>query len=367
MPGNASPVPTFVEVANEVGYYLSLSVSIAIGLTVAALAIPEAHGGVVARRVRALAMPVAVFVAVVAVLRFFGTAADTAHVGFLHAFSGEVILAALASPPSRGSALGSGVAALIALMLFAVVVVGLTSMRRSASRWLAGGVTAVATVAALVPTIPASLSPISASARNLLTAVHVLGALFWVGGLVVLATAGMMGRRDKSDDLYVARAAADWNQIWERYSVVALYAVGALIVSGTWLAWSHVGSPVQLFTTSYGRYLAVKLLLVIALLVAGAYNMRVVMPKIRAAEHDHDIRRMFHLAVEHFPVVVVAESVVAFGILVIVPFLRGSARSEAGEASAGPFDLTVFGTGVALVALTAVALWAGTRTPTKVR
>ena len=50
-------------------------------------------------------------------------------------------------------------------------------------------------------------------------------------------------------------------------------------------------------------------------------------------------------------------------VLAVVPFLRGSARGQAGGAAAGPFDLTVFGCGAVLVAITAAALWAGTRVP----
>ncbi|OMC28953.1 hypothetical protein A5740_19130 [Mycobacterium sp. GA-1841] len=196
----------------------------------------------------------------------------------------------------------------------------------------------------------------------MLTAAHVIGALVWVGGLVVLSVAGLASRRggpDGSED----DAARDWIQTWERFAVAALFSVGALIVSGTWLSWIHVGTVGQLFTTAYGRYLTVKLVLVLALLIAGAYNMRILIPKILSRQAGGDTRSALHLAVGHFPRVVLVEAVTAIGILVVVPFLRGSARSEAGWPGARAFDLTVFGTGVLLVALVAFALWAGTRTP----
>ena len=48
--------------------------------------------------------------------------------------------------------------------------------------------------------------------------------------------------------------------------------------------------------------------------------------------------------------------------LVVVAFLRGSARSEAGWPTAGGFDLSVLATGLILVALVALALWLGSRT-----
>lgn len=113
----------------------------------------------------------------------------------------------------------------------------------------------------------------------------------------------------------------------------------------------------------YGQHLTIKLVAVCALLAAGAYNTRVLLPRIRAARADGDTRTMLRLAVHHFPVVVAAESVIAIAVLAVVPFLRGSARAQAGAAAAGPFDLTVFGCGTVLVVLTAAALWAGTRVP----
>jgi putative copper export protein len=322
---------------------------------VAWLAIPEARGGVVAARVRILALPTAAVVAVVAAVEFFAATARSAHVGFLGAFSVDAVSAFLASPPARGSALGGGVTAFAQFAVFVLVALGLVAMSRRPSRRAACAVTVGAALGAFVPNLP-----VGNLARNALTALHVLGAQFWVGGLLVLAAAGLMGRRDTT-----ARqaAAADWAQVWERFSVVALYAVGAVIVSGAWLSWTHVGTPAQLVTTAYGRVLAVKLVLVIGLMAAGAYNMRVLLPAIRAAQRDGDTRSVFRLAVGHFPAVVVGESVAAIGVLFLVPFLRGSARTEAGWPGAGAFDMTVFASGAVLVALTAAALWAGTREP----
>ncbi|WP_141564378.1 CopD family protein [Mycolicibacterium palauense] len=365
MPESAPPTPALSEILLEVLYYLSLSVPAAIGITVAALAIPEARGGVVSRRVRALAAPAAVFVIAVAVLQFLSAVARFGHTGLVGAASMGVVSEFVASPPSRGSA--GGATTLAQFGIFVLVAAGLVGMRSRDSRGLAIAVTAITVIGAMIPHIPTSFSPIDGLVRNVLIAAHILGMMFWVGGLIVLAAAGIIGRRTRGGLDTDARAAQDWIQIWERFTVVALYSVGALLVSGAWLSWTHVGTPSQLLTTAYGRYLAIKLVLVLALLVAGAYNTRVLIPRIRAAQHGGDAHTVFHLAVRHFPVVVVAESVVTVGILFVVPFLRGSARTEAGWPGAGPFDLTVFATGLGLVALTAVALWAGTRTAPRSR
>ncbi|TGD89265.1 CopD family protein [Mycolicibacterium sp. CH28] len=334
MPGAAPPAPAFVAVVSEVAYYLSLALPLGMALTVGYLAIPEDRGGIVSRQARRLALPVAVCVAAAVALRWTTSAAS-----------------------------GIGLVQLAGLMLAAI---GLVMMGRSASRWLAVGVAAVTVVVAVLPEIPLRSPTPDSLARNALTTVHLLGALSWVGGLVVLAAVGLSRRRshadDRTNDAAEARA-TEWAQIWERFSMAALIAVAAVIVTGVWLAWVHVGTPSQLFTTPYGRYLAIKLVLVVALLAAGGYNTRVVLPKIRALQQDGDTHGVLHLAARHFPAVVCGEAVIAIGVLAVVPFLRGSARSQAGWPSAGPFDLSVFGTGVLLLALVAAAMWAGTRRP----
>lgn len=321
MPGTVPPDPPPIEILTAVLSTLAASLPVAIGIAVAFLAVRD---GPVAARIRTLAVPAAVVVAGGAVLQF-----------------------CTARTPSPGQT-----------AMFAAAVAGLVLLRWRPSPWLAAGTAVAGALGALVPVMPSSLAALP---RALLTATHILGALIWVGGLIVLAAAGLLSRRDRGD----APAAHDWARTWERFSVLALWCVGAMIVSGAWLAWTHVGSPAQLLTTPYGRHLSVKLVLVGALLAAGAYNTRVLLPRIRAAQAGGDTRAAVRIAVHHFPGVVAAEAAVAVAILAVVPFLRGSARTEAGGPAAGPFDLAVFGCGAVLVALTAAALWAGTRVPTR--
>lgn len=328
MPGTAPPTPAAVEVVTQVLYYLSLSVPVGLGITVGGLAIPEAHGGVVSRQARGLAVPAALVVIVGVVLHVHAAT----HV--------------------------SGIA-LIEWAALVVAALGVLAMRWTNSPALARGVAAVAVVAAVMPEIPVSFASPTRVVTSVLTAVHVLGAITWVGGLVVLSATALASRSS------AARggdgAAADWARIWDRFSLVALVAVGALIVSGSWLAWTHVGTPAQLLTTAYGRTLAVKLTLVIVLLCAGAYNVRVLLPRIHQLQRAGDTRGAFRLAAQHFPAVVLGEALVAIGILIVVPFLRGSARTQAGGATAVSFDLSTFAVGVVLVAVVAAAMWVGAR------
>jgi putative copper export protein len=212
---------------------------------------------------------------------------------------------------------------------------------------------------ALVPNIPLGGVNANGVANAVLTSVHLAGVLAWVGGLIVLAVVGLLTRTENAATVQLSE---DWGSVWVRYSTVALWAVGMIVVSGSWLAWTHVGSPVQLLTTPYGRYLAVKLVLVLGMLAGGGYNTRVLLPKIRSAREADDRATLLAVAAKHFPKVVLVEGLLGVGVLLIVPFLAGSARAQAGWPSARSFDFTVFGTGAVLVGLVAIGLWAGTRT-----
>ncbi|MCV7344894.1 CopD family protein [Mycolicibacterium rhodesiae] len=332
MPGPTPPTPAAIDVVTQVVYYLSLSIPLGIGLAISALAAPESQGGPVARQVRSLGVPAAIVVLTGVVLQVRAAA----HLSAM---------------------------TLAQLFVLTLAACGLVAMRWNQSRTLPLGVAAAAVVAAVIPEIPMKFTNLTRLVSSVLTAVHVLGAITWVGGLVVLAATGIAGRRNTIRDH--EGVAADWARIWERFSLVATIAVGALVVSGSWLAWSHVGTLGQLLTTAYGRALAVKLVLVVLLLCAGAYNVRVLLPRIRAAQSDGDTRGLFRLAAQHFPAVVFAEALVAICVLTVVPFLRGSARAQAGSSAAVSFDLGTFGVGVVLIAAVAGAMWAGTRRPVK--
>lgn len=189
------PPPNLLDVVSEVIYYLGLALPIGIGMTLSALAIPESRGGVVAARLRGIVVPAATLVALAGGWHFTRAAA---RAGALHL-----------------DTLGQ-------LILFAITAAGLLAMRSSRSRTVPTGVMLAAVGAAVLPTLPHSLP---ALAHNGITIVHLLGALFWTGGLITLAIAGLLGRgRSDAADA----AAQDWSQSrdsasspctpWARYS-----------------------------------------------------------------------------------------------------------------------------------------------------
>jgi copper transport protein len=181
--------------------------------------------------------------------------------------------------------------------------------------------------------------------------IHIISGTVWLGGLVLLAAlAGARGRLSRNAGLL-------WADMWRRFSFVAMICVGAVLISGLWLSWEHVGGIRQLWTTGYGLALLVKILLVLGLVTAGAFNQFWLMPRIAQARRADETASLFHLALRHFPKVVWGEVVLGLAVLGIVPFLSGSARAEAGsspaESSAG-----VFAAGVALALALAVSLYA---------
>jgi putative copper export protein len=174
---------------------------------------------------------------------------------------------------------------------------------------------------------------------------HVFAVSTWVGGiagLVVLATA----RRQLT-----SRAGDTWAQLWTRFSTVALCAVGCVLISGLYLAWTFVGSPGELFTTSFGRFLLVKVSLVACMIAVGGLNEFLLMPRIAQARAAGEDGSVFRLALRVFPGLVALEVVLAVGVLFVLSFLTGSARVEAGDP-----DPTLSGGIVGIGALLAVLL-----------
>ncbi len=156
-------------------------------------------------------------------------------------------------------------------------------------------------------------------------------------------------------------AALWWARIWQRFSILALTTVAAIIISGCWLAWKHVGGPAELVTTMYGRFLLVKLLLVLTLILSGAYNEFLLTPRVARAHAAGDIGEGFALTLSRFPAVVTVEAALGVGVLLVVPFLAGSARAQAGDGAAPPVDGTILALGLVLVASRTTSFYAAHR------
>jgi putative copper export protein len=161
---------------------------------------------------------------------------------------------------------------------------------------------------------------------------HMTGASVWIGGLVALAVLGATLRlADDERDGF-------WSAALRRFSVVATVCVGVMILTGLWTAWIHVGPPRLLFHTLYGETLLVKLILVLILVGLGAVNQLWLLPRVNAMRAGGEEGSGLAVTLRHFRGVVAAEAVVGLLVLLVVPFLSGSARKQDFEARAA--DLT---------------------------
>jgi hypothetical protein len=145
-----------------------------------------------------MVLPVAGLTAVTGVLEFVAQAAKAAKVGIGigsgSGFSGRVLTEFVHAAPGHGQQLGAGTIALIQLGGYALLVAALVALAARGARTAAWLVLVLSVVTASVPNLPFGPVGLAAGAKDVLTMVHVLGALHWVGGLVVLAAVGLVPR-----------------------------------------------------------------------------------------------------------------------------------------------------------------------------
>jgi putative copper export protein len=161
---------------------------------------------------------------------------------------------------------------------------------------------------------------------------HMTGASVWIGGLVALGVLAATLR------LSTAERDGFWSAALRRFSIVATVCVGVMILTGLWTAWIHVGPPRLLFHTHYGETLLVKLILVLILVGLGAINQLWLLPRVNALRAEGEDGSALAVTLRHFRGVIAAEAVIGLLVLLVVPFLSGSARKQEFERQAA--DLT---------------------------
>jgi copper transport protein len=137
-------------------------------------------------------------------------------------------------------------------------------------------------------------SPTSSVATSVRTALavlfdwtHLLATAAWIGGLVPLTVALFILRRESPQ----ARTHAVTILV-ARFTAVATASVLTLAVTGTYAAFQHIANISELWTTTYGRALSLKLGLFGMLLLLGGYNRWRIHPQLMAlskasAHTDH--------------------------------------------------------------------------------
>ncbi|HXC07367.1 MAG TPA: CopD family protein [Steroidobacteraceae bacterium] len=108
----------------------------------------------------------------------------------------------------------------------------------------------------------------------LLLGAHLLGVAFWMGALAPLDLVARDGN--------ASRIAA----VAERFSAVAVFVVAGLILAAAPLLWLLLGGFAELWRSSYGRCIALKLAFVAGLLSLAAFNKLRLTPRLRAGDAD---------------------------------------------------------------------------------
>jgi copper transport protein len=114
----------------------------------------------------------------------------------------------------------------------------------------------------------------------LVDALHLTAMIVWLGGLAVLAAAGLSGRRANTDDADTSDAdnaeeLAELSAGLPIFSRVALACVATLAVTGTIQAWREIGALDAITTTRYGQLVLIKVVLFAGLVGLGYLARRV--------------------------------------------------------------------------------------------
>ena len=146
--------------------------------------------------------------------------------------------------------------------------------------------------------------------------VHLLGVSLWAGGLLFLLVAlGPIVR-----DLTAAGRRVVLGRAIPRFSLLALIAWGVMGLTGLYSAWLQVGSIPALTQTPYGQTLILKILLIVPLLLLGAFNFAIVARKLRGAATEEHVEGWS----TRFVTALVAEVVIVILLLGVVGMLIGT-------------------------------------------
>jgi putative copper export protein len=179
-------------------------------------------------------------------------------------------LSAIDALTRSSSVVLGAVVTLIAIFAFAAA--GFAERESFAAWIIAGLATLVIALRGLVTT----------KLDRMVNPIHVFAASMWIGTLFVLAVAGiatmMKGVLSEPE-----RSPAVTTMV-NRFSTLALWSAGVLVLSGVTTAYIHIGTFGNLFTSIYGRTLLVKLALVATVFALGFYNNQRMKPQLGSDE-----------------------------------------------------------------------------------
>jgi putative copper export protein len=207
----------------------------------------------------------------------------------------EKHLSFIAAAAGRPSMIVAEVMTVIAVIAFAVAAV---ATRESAIAWaIAGIATLVVMLGGLITT----------KIGRVVNPIHVFAASMWIGTLFVLVAAGIttaLGSTMQSAERAPAVAV-----LVNRFSTIALWSAGVLLLTGVTTAWMHLGELSALWTSIYGKTLIVKLCLVAIVFALGAYNNQRLKPSLSTDEEGRRLARSATLEVAIAALVLIVTAV----------------------------------------------------------
>ena len=143
-----------------------------------------------------------------------------------------------------------------------------------------------ALIAAAVLTVTPALSGHAATTKPIIVAVvadviHVLAGSVWLGTLLVIVVVGISAALKSPD---ATRPGTRVASLVNTFSPMALICGGLVVFTGVIAALLHLPHVRSLWTTPYGVALSIKLLFVLFLFCAGAWNWRRMRPRLTGGD-----------------------------------------------------------------------------------
>ena len=114
----------------------------------------------------------------------------------------------------------------------------------------------------------------------MLDCIHVMAAGGWLGTLLVVTTIGL----HSVHELPVEQRGRAASELINTFSTFALVCASTLVATGFVAAWSHLPTVSALWQTHYGQALFRKLVVIALMALVGAFNWRVIKPRLANAD-----------------------------------------------------------------------------------
>ena len=110
--------------------------------------------------------------------------------------------------------------------------------------------------------------------QAIITWIHLIAASIWVGGSLFIGI--VFSPLLKTMTSSIEERMQIMIRVGKRFNKVAVPSLIILMITGLYTSHALIGKPDLLFSTSYGTYLIIKIILVIALIITYAVHVRVI-------------------------------------------------------------------------------------------